>query len=143
MKIFENNGIQCIFKYINIFVINKNVDLLFQMLMISFNHLKIQHYFSIVNLFSYQLISSLSLQGITTSRFVGIYLSQVEQWIQILSLISDVIRIWIIVQQKWLYLENIFLSSNLQFGKESKQFEIIDKLYRKIMFGEIYSFLLN
>ncbi|CAF4748201.1 unnamed protein product, partial [Rotaria sp. Silwood2] len=29
-----------------------------------------------------------------TSRFVGIYLLQVEQWIRILSLIPDVIKLW-------------------------------------------------
>ncbi|UJR10037.1 hypothetical protein I4U23_014260 [Adineta vaga] len=71
--------------------------------------------------------------SITTSRFVGIYLSQVEQWIRILSLISDVIKIWIIVQQKWMYLENIFIGSSLQFGDEAKRFDTTDKLYRKIM----------
>ncbi len=70
-------------------------------------------------------------------RFVGIYLPQVEQWIRILSLISDVIKLWTIVQQKWLYLENIFLGSNLQFGEETKRFDTIDKLYRKIMLGKI------
>jgi len=89
--------------------------------------------------------STLLLNSISTSRFVGIYLSQVEQWIRILSLISDVIKLWTIVQQKWLYLENIFLSSNLQFGEETKRFDTIDKLYRKIMLGkfQIYYFFLN
>ncbi|CAF1059416.1 unnamed protein product [Adineta steineri] len=77
--------------------------------------------------------STLLLNSITTSRFVGIYLSQVEQWIRILSLISDVIKLWIIVQQKWIYLENIFLGSSLQFGDEAKRFDTVDKLYRKIM----------
>ncbi|CAF3058651.1 unnamed protein product, partial [Rotaria sp. Silwood2] len=37
---------------------------------------------------------------IVISRFVGIYLLQVEQWIPILSLISDVIKLWAIVEQK-------------------------------------------
>lgn len=78
-----------------------------------------------------------SFKGITTSKFVGIYLPQVEQWIRTLSLISEVIKIWTLVQQKWLYLENIFLGSNLQFGDETKRFETIDKLYRKIMLGQI------
>ncbi|CAF4743567.1 unnamed protein product, partial [Rotaria sp. Silwood2] len=69
-----------------------------------------------------------------TSRFVGIYLLQVEQWIRILSLISDVIKLWVIVQQEWMYLENIFIGSNLQFGEDAKRFDTADKLYRKIMF---------
>ncbi|CAF2724557.1 unnamed protein product [Rotaria sp. Silwood2] len=73
-------------------------------------------------------------RGIVTSRFVGIYLLQVEQWIRILSLISDVIKLWVIVQQEWMYLENIFIGSNLQFGEDAKRFDTADKLYRKIMF---------
>ncbi len=80
----------------------------------------------------------MKLLGITTSRFVGIYLPQVEQWIRILSLISEVIKLWIVVQQRWLYLENIFLGSNLQFGEETKRFETINKLYRKIMLGNLH-----
>ncbi|CAF3109490.1 unnamed protein product, partial [Rotaria sp. Silwood2] len=70
--------------------------------------------------------------SVLTSRFVGIYLLQVEQWIRILSLISDVIKLWTIVQQKWMYLENIFIGSNLQFGEDAKRFDTADKLYRKI-----------
>ncbi|CAF4693848.1 unnamed protein product [Rotaria sp. Silwood2] len=52
-----------------------------------------------------------------TSRFVGIYLLQVEQWIRILSLISDVIKLWAIIQQKRMYLENIFIGTSLRFGE--------------------------
>ena len=74
--------------------------------------------------------------GITTSRFVGVYLSEVEQWIRTLSLIADVIKLWTNVQQKWMYLENIFLGSTLQFGEEAKRFDTADKLFRKIMLGK-------
>lgn len=77
------------------------------------------------------------MKGIITSRFVGIYLSKVEQWIRIVSLISDVLKLWSIVQQKWMYLENIFIGSNLQFGDDAKHFDTVDKLYRKIMFGRL------
>lgn len=80
--------------------------------------------------------STLLLHGITTSRFVGVYLTEVEQWIRTLSLISDVIKLWSIVQQKWMYLENIFIGSNLQYSEEAKRFDIADKLYRKIMLGQ-------
>ncbi len=83
--------------------------------------------------------STLLLNSITTSRFVGVYLPQVEQWIRVLSLISDVIKLWAIVQQKWMYLENIFIGSNLQFGEEAKRFDTADKLYRKIMLGKLNS----
>ena len=66
---------------------------------------------------------------------MNIYLTQVEQWSRILSLISDVIKLWAIVQQKWIYLENIFVNSSLQLGEDGKHFETVDKLYRKIMLG--------
>lgn len=79
--------------------------------------------------------STLLLNSISSSRFANIYLSKVQQWIRTLSSISDVIQIWTIVQQKWLYLENIFISSSAQFGEETKRFETIDKVYRKIMLG--------
>jgi hypothetical protein len=36
-----------------------------------------------------------------------------------------------------MYLENIFIGSNLQFGEEAKRFDTADKLYRKIMLGKI------
>ena len=45
------------------------------------------------------------------------------------------IKLWIVVQQKWMYLENIFIGSSLQFGEEAKRFDTADKLYRKIMLG--------
>ena len=64
------------------------------------------------------------------------YLPQVEQWTRTLSLISEVIKVWIIVQQKWMYLENIFIGSTLQFADETQRFDTADKLYRKIMLGK-------
>jgi dynein heavy chain len=101
-----------------------------------FRHINVFIIFGVDDILQTLEDSTLLLNSIAISRFVGIYLSQVEQWIRILSLISDVIKLWIIVQQKWLYLENIFLGSNLQFGEETKRFDIIDKLYRKIMLGK-------
>ena len=70
-----------------------------------------------------------------TSRFIGIYQHQVDEWIRSLSLISDVIKLWIVVQQKWIYLETIFTGSTFQFGEEAKRFETVDKFYRKLMSG--------
>ena len=87
--------------------------------------------------------STLLLNSLSSSRFVNNYLSQVQQWIRTLSLISDVIQIWTIVQQKCLYLENILFSSSAQFGEETKRFETIDKVYRKIMLGQLFFCLLS
>jgi dynein heavy chain, axonemal len=70
------------------------------------------------------------------SRYVGIYLVQVERWTRTLSDMSDVLKLWMNVQQKWIYLENIFLTSNVQFDDESKRFERVDKFYRRLMLGK-------
>jgi dynein heavy chain, axonemal len=144
-KTFNSNGRRCDFKSTNINVIHrpplahKSVDLSSRVLMRFFNCWKIPLYFYTVSDhadISLSLFLSRCL-GMTTSRFVGVYLSQVEQWIRTLSLIADVIKLWTIVQQKWMYLENIFLGSTLQFGEEAKRFDTADKLFRKIMLGKV------
>ncbi|VDQ16133.1 unnamed protein product [Trichobilharzia regenti] len=42
---------------------------------------------------------------------------------------------WIVVQQKWMYLEAIFMGGDVakQLPQEAKRFETIDKLFRKVI----------
>lgn len=79
--------------------------------------------------------NTMSLQGMSASRFIGPFLNTVQTWEKSLSLISEVIEIWIIVQRKWMYLEGIFVGGDIrsQLPEEAKKFDIIDKLFKKIM----------
>lgn len=90
----------------------------------------------ISSLSSLSTISFGRFLDMATSRFIGIYSSQVEQLIRTLTLISDVLKLWIVVEQKWIYLSKIFNGSNLQLTDEAKRFEFVEKFYRKILSGE-------
>ncbi|XP_030074215.1 dynein axonemal heavy chain 10 [Microcaecilia unicolor] len=79
--------------------------------------------------------NAVNLQSISGSRFVGPFLSTVQQWEKSLSLIGEVIEVWMVVQRKWMYLESIFISGDIrsQLPEEAKKFDNIDKIFKKIM----------
>ena len=78
----------------------------------------------------------MSLQGMSASRYIGPFLNTVQSWEKSLSLISEVIEIWIVVQRKWMYLEGIFVGGDIrsQLPEEAKKFDVIDKLFKKVSF---------
>ena len=51
---------------------------------------------------------TMALQSMAGSRFIGPFLSTVQQWEKSLSLIAEVIDLWGNVQRKWMYLEGKF-----------------------------------
>ncbi|CAF4400906.1 unnamed protein product, partial [Didymodactylos carnosus] len=65
---------------------------------------------------------TMALQGMAASRFIGPFLSTVQQWEKSLSLIAEVIELWLNVQRKWMYLEGIFVSGDIrsQLPEEAK-----------------------
>nr|XP_015221526.1 PREDICTED: dynein heavy chain 10, axonemal [Lepisosteus oculatus] len=79
--------------------------------------------------------NAMNLQSMAGSRFVGPFLSTVQQWEKSLSLISEVIEVWMLVQRKWMYLESIFIGGDIrsQLPEEAKKFDNIDKIFKKIM----------
>ncbi|XP_019908369.3 dynein heavy chain 10, axonemal [Esox lucius] len=79
--------------------------------------------------------NAMNLQSMAGSRFVGPFLSTVQQWEKNLSLISEVIEVWMLVQRKWMYLESIFIGGDIrsQLPEEAKKFDSIDKMFKKIM----------
>ncbi|XP_030648846.1 dynein heavy chain 10, axonemal [Chanos chanos] len=79
--------------------------------------------------------SAMNLQSMAGSRFVGPFLATVQQWEKNLSLISEVIEVWMLVQRKWMYLESIFIGGDIraQLPEEAKKFDNIDKMFKKIM----------
>ncbi|KAM5237710.1 dynein axonemal heavy chain 10 [Ctenodactylus gundi] len=76
-----------------------------------------------------------NLQSISGSRFVGPFLNTVHKWEKTLSLIGEVIEIWMLVQRKWMYLESIFIGGDIrsQLPDEAKKFDNIDRVFKRIM----------
>ncbi|XP_040982062.1 LOW QUALITY PROTEIN: dynein heavy chain 10, axonemal [Aquila chrysaetos chrysaetos] len=79
--------------------------------------------------------NSVNLQSVLSSRFVGPFLSTVHHWEKTLSLIGEVIEIWMVVQRKWMYLESIFIGGDIrsQLPEEAKIFDSVDRMFKKIM----------
>ncbi|XP_060639849.2 dynein axonemal heavy chain 10-like [Anolis sagrei] len=79
--------------------------------------------------------NAVNLQSISGSRFVGPFLSTVHSWEKTLSLIGEVIEVWMIVQRKWMYLESIFIGGDIrsQLPDEAKKFDNIDRIFKRIM----------
>ncbi|XP_076108254.1 dynein axonemal heavy chain 10-like isoform X2 [Mytilus galloprovincialis] len=79
--------------------------------------------------------SAMNLQSMSASRFIGPFLNTVQNWEKSLSLISEVLDVWMVVQRKWMYLEGIFIGGDIrsQLPEEAKKFDSIDKTFKKIM----------
>ncbi|XP_044541337.1 dynein axonemal heavy chain 10 [Gracilinanus agilis] len=77
--------------------------------------------------------NTVNLQSISGSRFVGPFLTTVHKWEKTLSLIGEVIEIWMIVQRKWMYLESIFIGGDIrsQLPDEAKKFDNIDRIFKR------------
>ncbi|KAH8871924.1 Dynein heavy chain 10, axonemal [Schistosoma japonicum] len=80
--------------------------------------------------------NSMNLQSMASSKFIGPFLSTVQLWEKNLSIISEIIEVWLIVQRKWMYLEGIFIGGDIrsQLPEEATKFDNIDKMFKKIMF---------
>ncbi|TKS80370.1 Dynein heavy chain 10, axonemal [Collichthys lucidus] len=78
---------------------------------------------------------AMNLQGMAGTSFVGPFLGTIQQWEKDLSLISETIQVWLLVQRKWMYLESIFIGGDIssQLPEEAKKFDNIDKNFKKIM----------
>ena len=78
---------------------------------------------------------SMNLQSMASSRFIGPFLNTVQNWEKTLSLISEVLELWMQVTRKWMYLEGIFIGGDIrsQLPEEAKKFDQLDKMFKKIM----------
>ncbi|XP_037672459.1 dynein heavy chain 10, axonemal isoform X6 [Choloepus didactylus] len=79
--------------------------------------------------------NTVNLQSISGSRFVGPFLQTVHKWEKTLSLIGEVIEVWMLDQRKWMYLESIFIGGDIrsQLPDEAKKFDNIDRIFKRIM----------
>ena len=78
----------------------------------------------------------MNLSSMMSSRFVAPFLDLTQKWEKLMSLISEVIDVWMKVQAKWMYLEAIFVGSEdirLQLPEEAKKFDRIHTAFKKIM----------
>ena len=75
------------------------------------------------------------LQSMLGSRFVMTMREEIETWYKKLSLLSDTIDEWVVVQKAWMYLETIFGAEDIkkQLPEESKKFSIVDKTFKSLM----------
>ncbi|NWH62016.1 DYH10 protein, partial [Geococcyx californianus] len=82
--------------------------------------------------------NSVNLQSVLGSRFVGPFLSTVCYWEKTLSLIGEVIEIWLVVQRKWMYMESIFIGGDTrsQLSEEAKIFDRVDRMFKKAIMDE-------
>lgn len=57
-----------------------------------------------------------------------------QSWIVKLSMVSEVIEQWLIVQNMWMYMEAVFSGGDIvkQLPQEAKRFQNIDKNYMKV-----------
>eukprot|EP01059_Diplonema_ambulator_P016442 TRINITY_DN279_c0_g1_i2.p1 TRINITY_DN279_c0_g1~~TRINITY_DN279_c0_g1_i2.p1 ORF type:complete len:4165 (+),score=1710.28 TRINITY_DN279_c0_g1_i2:209-12703(+) len=76
------------------------------------------------------------LQSIANFKWVKPFLDDVRLWERKLNTMTDVIAEWVVVQQKWIYLESIFVGGEdiaAQLPKEAKKFDDLDKKWLTIM----------
>ena len=78
----------------------------------------------------------LNLQTLLNSRFVVHFRNDVQEWDKNLNLVTECTKVWIVVQQKWMYLEGIFIGSEdirLQLKHAAKAFDMVHNEFKKMM----------
>ena len=76
-----------------------------------------------------------SLQTMLGSRYIFMLKDLVEGWYKKLSLLSDTLDEWQVVQKSWMYLETIFSAEDIQkqLPAESKKFQMVNKTFKQLM----------
>ncbi|EDV29505.1 uncharacterized protein TRIADDRAFT_51924 [Trichoplax adhaerens] len=79
--------------------------------------------------------SQVTLATIKGSRYVEPIKNTMEEWDKKLDIFTETFEEWLICQRKWLYLENIFATADIQrqLPVENKLFSQVDKSWRDIM----------
>ncbi|XP_018800561.1 PREDICTED: dynein heavy chain 6, axonemal [Bactrocera latifrons] len=79
--------------------------------------------------------STVNINTIAASKFVGPIKSKVEEWIELMELFNEMLEVWLNCQTTWIYLEAIFSSPDIQrqLPQEAKMFFAVDKSFKNIM----------
>ena len=70
---------------------------------------------------------------IKSSRYITPIRQLVDEWDKRLTLLSKTIDEWITCQRRWLYLEQIFSTPDIQLTQETKIFAQIEKIWKELM----------
>lgn len=80
--------------------------------------------------------STIAISTIGSSKYCqGVLRSQVDRWELRLKYMQDTLDKWVELQRNWIYLENIFSSSEIksQWKDDAKRFEKADRFFRDVM----------
>ena len=79
--------------------------------------------------------SQMQLGSMATNRYSTPFKEDVTTWIIKLSTVGEVIEMWLVVQNMWMYMEAVFSGGDIvkQLPQEAKRFQNIDKNYMKIV----------
>lgn len=78
----------------------------------------------------------MQLQNIVPNESEHFYLAKINQWQSLLTKMDMFVNIWFDVQQKWIYLENIFIGSadiRSQLNEEAERFDEIDGNFQSLI----------
>ena len=79
--------------------------------------------------------AQMQLGGMATNRYSNPFKSKVNDWITKLSTVSEIVEMWLIVQNMYVYMEAVFSGGDIvkQLPAEAKRFNNIDKAFMRVV----------
>ncbi len=79
--------------------------------------------------------SQMALGSMATNRYSAPFKTAVAEWTAKLSTVGDVVEMWLVVQNMWIYMEAVFCGGDIvkQLPLEAKRFNQIDKAFLKMV----------